>query len=348
MSEICNIHSEASLNTIRDENLVSIIVPIYNVEKYVDACVQSLVLQSYQQIEILLVDDGSTDRSGEICANWAKKDSRIKVFHKENGGLSDARNYGIERAQGAYLSFVDGDDYVCPDFIEYLFKNRVKGGVAICGYTLKWPTSQIEVKLKKGMYTSKEAISEYLSNEIRASNGGLPGFGSFAWNKLWYYSLFESIRYPVGKKWEDVWIIFSLFYQATFIHVLNNAKYMYIQRANSISNAMKSIGLDFLEGRYQQKKQLQQYYPGNDQYQKWIDVLIFATYCALGKQWAYLSSEMKYKNKNLLEKYRQCRNELKQENVDIPVKIKLKADFYFKYPLIARLLFYIRAVFLGR
>ncbi len=98
--------------------VVSVIIPIYNVEKYIVKCVQSVINQSYKQLEILLIDDGSTDSSGEICDTLLVEDSRIKVFHKENGGLSSARNYGIEQATGDYITFIDSDDYVHINFKE--------------------------------------------------------------------------------------------------------------------------------------------------------------------------------------------------------------------------------------
>ena len=100
--------------------LVSVIIPIYNVELYLDRCIKSVVDQSYENIEIILVDDGSTDLCPQICDDWAEKDKKIRVIHKENGGLSDARNIGIETAQGAYLGFVDSDDVIDPDLIELL------------------------------------------------------------------------------------------------------------------------------------------------------------------------------------------------------------------------------------
>ena len=103
------------------KDLISVIVPIYNVEPYLDRCVGSLVRQTYDNLEILLVDDGSTDNSGVLAEDWGRKDSRITVYHKKNGGLSDARNYGIDRAKGRYLSFVDSDDFVDEAFLQVLY-----------------------------------------------------------------------------------------------------------------------------------------------------------------------------------------------------------------------------------
>ena len=107
------------------KHLVSIVVPVYNVEKYLKRCVDSIINQSYNNIEILLVDDGSTDSSGKICDDYLKKDSRIKVIHKQNGGLSDARNFGIDKSTGDYLSFIDSDDWIEKDMIMNLFNSII-------------------------------------------------------------------------------------------------------------------------------------------------------------------------------------------------------------------------------
>ena len=117
-------------------DLISVIVPIYNVDKYLDACIESAVSQSYRNIEIILVDDGSTDRCPEICDAWAEKDSRIRVIHKENGGLSDARNKGMASSTGAFISFVDSDDILEPEYIEYLYRAICETGADLseCRY----------------------------------------------------------------------------------------------------------------------------------------------------------------------------------------------------------------------
>ena len=116
------------------KELISIIVPVYNVEKYLNRCIDSLISQTYQNIEIILVDDGSTDSSSEIVDGYLKKDNRIKVFHKDNGGLSDARNKGIEISKGKYLSFVDSDDYVTNTYIETLYNTIIEyeADISIC------------------------------------------------------------------------------------------------------------------------------------------------------------------------------------------------------------------------
>ena len=113
-----------------EEPLISVIIPVYKVEQYLDRCLNSVVNQTYKNLEIILVDDGSPDNCPKMCDEWAEKDNRVKVFHKENGGLSDARNYGTERCNGLFLTYVDSDDYIDTDYVSYLYdllhRNRVK------------------------------------------------------------------------------------------------------------------------------------------------------------------------------------------------------------------------------
>ncbi len=116
--------------------LISVIVPVYNVEKYLDRCVESIVTQTYKNLEIILVDDGSRDNSGIICDNWAKKDSRIKVYHKQNSGAGDTRNYGVEKAIGKYIAFVDSDDVIAENYFEVLYNNLLQNSadISCCDY----------------------------------------------------------------------------------------------------------------------------------------------------------------------------------------------------------------------
>ncbi|EHZ61025.1 glycosyl transferase 2 family protein [Streptococcus pneumoniae GA47210] len=120
------------------EDLISIVVPVYNVEKYLKKSIESILNQTYQNIEILLVDDGSTDSSGKICESFSKVDPRIRVFHKENGGLSDARNFGIEQMKGQYVAFIDSDDYISKDYVWKLYSSIKNNDseVSICSFLL--------------------------------------------------------------------------------------------------------------------------------------------------------------------------------------------------------------------
>ena len=215
------------------ENLVTIIVPVYNVEKYMDKCVESIVNQTYKNLEIILVDDGSNDGSSEKCDEWEKKDKRIQVIHKQNGGLSDARNVGIKQSHGKYLSFVDSDDFIDNDMIEYLVDilEKNKAEISICGYTKFYENDMIEKDNRKDnvkLYTSKDALKLLLEDKK---------IQNYAWNKLYLKELFsEDCLYPYGRKMEDIGTTYLLFFNANTIALGNLSKYNYLQRKNSIVN----------------------------------------------------------------------------------------------------------------
>ena len=168
-----------------DSTLVSVVVPVYGVEKYVEKCLDSLSHQSYENIEVIVVDDGSTDRSGDICEEFAKKDKRIKVFHKTNGGLSDARNYGIKRAKGEYVCLVDSDDWVKSGFVEKMVNValRENADIVVCGYNDMVP-GRITM-------TGEEATMRLL---VEQENVDI-----IAWNKMYRRSLFDDVSYPEGE-----------------------------------------------------------------------------------------------------------------------------------------------------
>lgn len=216
-------------------DLISVIVPVYNVEKYLKECVDSLINQTYKNIEIILVDDGSTDGSSLICDEIAKKDDRIQVYHKKNGGLSDARNYGIEKAAGSYICFVDSDDYVEKDYINSMFQNIKKYNtrIAACGYCHLYENGGIkEINFQniKKIYYGDEA-QKYLNI--------IGYFNVSSCNKLFEKKLFNDIRFPVGKKSEDWFVMYKLIEKANSIYYDSDSKYIYRQRAGSITKGSK-------------------------------------------------------------------------------------------------------------
>lgn len=210
---------------------ISVIVPIYNVEKYLSRCVDSILNSNYKNLEIILVDDGSTDSCGHICDEYKMKDRRIKVIHKENGGLSDARNKGIDIATGDYISFVDSDDAIDNDMFDYLLKILLenKCDISVCNYitfsTIELPKS-ISKYSKTKVYTNESALDILLNGKISHSD--------YAWNKLYKRDLFKNIRYPVGRKMEDIGTTYKLYYIAKKIVIGDAIKYYYYQRNNSI------------------------------------------------------------------------------------------------------------------
>ena len=236
--------------------LVSVIIPIYNVELYLDRCIKSVVDQSYEKIEIILVDDGSTDLCPQICDDWAEKDKKIRVIHKENGGLSDARNVGIETAQGAYLAFVDSDDVIDPDFIELLLKTAYEQNADIveCGvqkFSAEYCFVKSEVSRK--IFSPEEAMEELINDgDIR----------QYVWNKLYRRETVGDIRFPVGKLNEDEFWTYKIVGRAKRICRISEILYGYYQRPGSIMGTKYGIRrLDALEAKEERTEYIERYYP---------------------------------------------------------------------------------------
>jgi len=213
-----------------NEPLISIIVPIYKVEDYLDRCIQSILNQSYKNIEIILVDDGSPDRCGSICDAYALTDSRVKVIHKENGGLSDARNAGLEVANGSLIGFVDSDDLIHPRMYEFMLHalTSTHSDISICYYT--------------AFSTETPKHTESPSNYVVINNiQAMEALFSFdavnftlTWNKLYKAELFEQIRFPKGKTREDEFTTHQILYKAHKIVFLKKHLYYYFERPDSI------------------------------------------------------------------------------------------------------------------
>lgn len=212
---------------------VSIIVPVYNVEQYLKRCVDSILAQTYVDFELILVDDGSPDECGNMCDEFAKKDGRIKVLHKENGGLSSARNAGIEVALGEYIGFVDSDDWVTSDMYEHLVDlvDAYKCEIASASYVFSNGESllrQPEVKIKK--YNSTEALHYYLQEGMSKRIADFP-----VCIKLYKKDLFDDIRFPEGQLYEDVATNFMLIKRASCYVKSNKICYFYYQNSTSIT-----------------------------------------------------------------------------------------------------------------
>lgn len=220
---------------INDE-LISIIVPVYNVEQYIKNCVRSIATQTYKNIEIILVDDGSTDKSGEICDAFKKTDERIKVVHKMNGGLSDARNVGLDVAAGKYVMFVDSDDYI-PDYaVEYLYgllkDNKSSISIGRLVMTKELNSKAILGNGKTCLYNNKEAIGQLLYANR---------FSTSAPAKLYEKSLFDGIRFPIGKLHEDLYTIYKVVDKSPKVVYGSEIVYFYFHRAGSITVSKFSI-----------------------------------------------------------------------------------------------------------
>ena len=219
-------------------DLISIIVPIYGVEKYLRRCIDSIIRQTYTNLEIILVDDGSPDDCGRICDEYAKTDSRIKVIHKTNGGLSDARNAGIDLANGEYLLFVDSDDYINTNMISDLYESliRFSAEVSVCRYQSVRDDEEIDIEQNED-YSDAFILTkeDFLSNPEYIYERRLEFI--VAWNKLYARKLFENIRYPKGKVHEDEFTTYKLMYASAKTVYVPYVLYYYVQRGDSIMSA---------------------------------------------------------------------------------------------------------------
>lgn len=213
--------------------LITVVVPIFKVEKYLDECVQSIICQTYQNLEIFLVDDGSPDRCGEMCDDYAKKDYRISVIHQKNKGLSGARNSAIDICRGEYITFVDSDDWISPDMIEQLYNSLILEGAQM---SCTSPESFYEdgaCSVRKDseeilVYTKEKALDCFLFNDYLTP---------CVWGKLYVKKLWTDVRCPEGKLFEDQFTTYKLIDQCEKIVYCTRPMYHYRKRAGSIGHS---------------------------------------------------------------------------------------------------------------
>ncbi len=220
---------------MKSEEKISVIVPVYNIEKEVARCVVSLGFQKYQNYEIIIIDDGSTDGSALVIDELAKKNGKIKIFHTENHGLSAARNLGIEKATGKYISFVDGDDYVDPNYLSTLYEAIVENDadISVCGYTDITKKNITEEFPEKPVLTGKEAAIHLLTHQNNIE--------IVAWNKLYNKNLFKDIAFPIGEKFEDNLTTYKLLAGAKKVAFKKISAYNHVFRDSSIMGTSKTM-----------------------------------------------------------------------------------------------------------
>ncbi len=207
------------------------IVPVYNIREYVGRCLESILAQTYSRLEILAIDDGSTDGSGKICDDFAKRDMRVRVIHQKNHGLAAARNKGLDNAKGEFIAFVDGDDYVRPFYIEKMYRKiwDTRMGIAICGYEeiSEDGVARKFVPREEELAEGEAAVRLFLEQE---------NMEIVAWNKLYGRRLFElsGMRYPDGEKYEDTLFTYMPLSLAERVSYVSEALYIYSRRGGSI------------------------------------------------------------------------------------------------------------------
>ena len=229
-----------------NEPLISVIVPVYNVERYLDQCLESIVGQSYPHLEILVVDDGSTDDSGNMCDRWAERDERIRVIHQPNGGLSAARNTALDAMSGEWVIMVDSDDVLHLDTASALLDAILREGadIVVGDYVIinddeapQWPATTSDGNKEDVSYSQQEALLAVFYQQ---------GLTHSAWARIYRASLFKDIRYPVGRLYEDLAIIYPLLKKCDKVVKINQVVYGYRQRQNSILDSFSPRRADVL------------------------------------------------------------------------------------------------------
>lgn len=238
--------------------LISVIVPIYKVEPYFDKCISSIVNQTYTNLEIILVDDGSPDQCPQMCDAWAEKDARIRVIHKENGGLSDARSAGMAVATGELMTFVDSDDWIDPDMYKHLYQRMVEdySDIAACGVQMVWEDGtppRILTRMGNHVLSKEEAMQAIIEESWLKQP---------VWYKLYKTNLIKDILFPVGKYHEDVFWSYQAVDRANKISVSDHIGYYYLQRNGSIMGEGYSLKrLDAIEAKVQRHAYIKENFP---------------------------------------------------------------------------------------
>ena len=296
---------------------VSVIVPIYNVEEYINKCVDSILNQTFKEFELILVDDGSTDNSGNICDTYKSIDDRVHVIHKNNGGLSDARNFGIEAATGEFLYFIDGDDFIHEDTLESMYNSIMKtnSDIAICNMVRYYGETDTEK-----FYNPVEKM-KVLDDNYRFETLKQPS----VCNKMFKAILFKNIKFPLKKYYEDTFIYHELLFNARRVVLTGKDSYYYRSRRGSIiSGGYNKKYFDFIEAVY-----LRALFLDKNNIHSYADEAYLHLYSSLAI--AYKNTEVdEAEVKSLLEKSKVRYNEIFKRIIrDSHFSIKKKLDFLY-------------------
>ncbi len=308
-------------------NLISVIVPVYNVEKYLDKCINSIVNQTYKNLEIILVDDGSTDNSGKMCDDFAKQDSRIRVFHKENGGQCTARNLALDNAEGDYIAFVDSDDFISENMLELLLSDLLtyNADISSCSSTSEDKTSGSGAV---SAYENKEAVKLHLSD--------FPGLGHSTCDKLYKRELFTGVRFPAFRAYEDCATIYKLLFKCRKIVYRDMSFYHYIPRANStMTQSFSLVKFQQIEAYFMMLGDYEKHYPEYSAPVK--EKLIGSCQYCIGETYK-LKRQKEYK-----DEVKKARNILKGINYDgLSPKLKITKFLMTVCPKLFGLLYLLR------
>lgn len=258
--------------------LITIIVPVYQVKDYIGECMESLLVQTYTNLEILLIDDGSTDGSEAVCDEYARKDDRIRVIHQENQGLSSARNTGLERVTGEYVAFVDSDDMVLPDFIETLYKllEKYQADIALCGY-VKCRSEDL-VCVRNELSSSDKELCMTSTQMLRQWHGKYKKWETVAWNKLYRRSVLEgrednsAMRFPIGRRHEDV--LTSHLFVANAMKVTMTMRKLYLYRIRLGSITDQSVMTEFREENLRAQRERMAFFKERRYWRAYFNLLV--------------------------------------------------------------------------
>lgn len=306
------------------KDLISVVLPIYNVQNYLKECIETVIHQTYTNIEVILVDDGSTDDSSKICDAYKQQDERIKVIHKKNGGLSDARNTGLKNAKGKYICFIDSDDYISQTYIEELYHliEQNHAQIAMCSFQKVDEKGEIiaKEKIKTETLSGIEFLEKLNDRKIFPAS-------IVAWNKLYDIRLFDNILYPYGKLHEDEYTTYKLCYIADKIAITSSPLYYYRTVQTSIMNrSFNKKRLDIIEALeermqfFYEKKEQKLYELAQIQYE--TTLMIYYIYCKLHLE------HSKEIQEEILKKYKENYKEaIKSKECSLLDKIKFKIAY---------------------
>lgn len=278
--------------------MISVIVPVYKVEPYLNQCVESILCQTYSDLEILLIDDGSPDRCGQICDDYEKQDSRVKVFHTENHGLSAARNFGLQYATGEYIGFIDSDDWIKPEMYEVLFRrlHEAEYDIIVCGYDTISDKKSSEWKPMEMAYDHDEALTSLIDEKINNA----------VWNKLYSKELLQrsivhGVLFPEGKNYEDVAAMYRIVDNAKSVAMISEVLYHYRIRSGSITKTYTAKNLiDYSDSKLSRYVFFKNRYPVL--YEEKKEKLLLSAGYGISKVWRWwygckAEEKWEYKNK---------------------------------------------------
>lgn len=315
---------------------ISIIVPVYNVEKFLPICLDSIINQSYSNLEIIVVDDGAKDSSGAICDEYTKKDNRIVVLHKQNGGLSDARNYGMQFMTGDYIAFIDSDDYVHPDYISTLHKNLVlnDADISICNFKKVEEGEEphiVENTDEVYVYNTSDSLKQLLCGKYSIQF-------TIACGKLFKRYIFDDIRFPKGKHYEDSATDHLWYAKAKKTVYCNRALYYYLQREGSIKSSERFQDTDMLDAAIEKLNFLKEWNGGyykNEGYAGYVS-------CCLGI-YPRLAEKLYDKKVFIITDLKKVLGMIDRNEISINNMLKVRLKFFLKFPsLYSRLVLSLR------